>query len=88
MSDSNNAIIQSVVNLSYRGGAAITPNDTGTHNYNALVAQVAGNVAVDFVDGTTATVALAAGIPANYKVTRVYSTGTTATGLVGLNPRA
>jgi hypothetical protein len=83
----NNAETQAIINQNYRGGADITPNDTGTHNYNALVAGTAGNVKVDFVDGTTATVSLAAGIPANYKVTRVYSTGTTAGTIAGLNPR-
>ena len=72
----------------YDDGAAITPNDSGTHNYNALVAQVAGNVQVDFLNGGTAVVvALAAGIPVNYAVTRVYATNTTATGISGLNAR-
>ena len=82
-----NAETQAIINLNYRGGAAITPSDTGDHDFNALVAGVAGNVKVDFIDGTTAIVALAAGIPVPYKVTRVYTTSTTATGIVGLNPR-
>jgi hypothetical protein len=88
MSDTNNALVQAAINQNYRDGASITPDNAGTHNYNALVAGVAGNVAVDFLGGgTNIVVALAAGIPVNYKVTRVYATGTTATGIVGLNAR-
>lgn len=87
MSDTNNAVIQAAYNQNYRDGADVTKSDTGTHNYNALVAGTAGDIKVTFIDDSVATVSLASGIPVNYKVKRVWSTGTTAAKIVGLNAR-
>lgn len=69
----------------------VTPSDTtdlvppsGDTNKatRALVATTAGTVKVDMADGTTATLQIAAGIMMPIAVKRVYSNGTTATGIV------
>ena len=65
-----------------RGGATITPNDsTNFDTSRAILVDVAGNVKVTYVDGTEDTVALAASIWHPMCVNRIYSTGTTATGI-------
>ena len=48
----------------------------------AIVVTGAGTVAVAMADGTTATVQVAAGILMPIAVKRIYSTGTTASGIV------
>lgn len=70
---------------SAKAGAAVTPNDSGDHPYNALFIGGAGDVKVDLVDGGTLTfINLPAGSLLPVHVTRVYSTGTSATNILGL----
>lgn len=45
---------------------------------------VAGNIKVDFVGGSTATMAVNAGATYAYQINKVYQTGTTATGCFAL----
>ena len=83
-----NAVTQGVRNLSYTDATAITPDNSGTHEFNSVCATVAGVITVDLVGGSTnVAVPIGAGLPVNYKISRVYATGTTATGIVGLNAR-
>lgn len=63
---------------------AITPNDSGAHNFRALYVGVEGNVRVLSPNGNTVTFVGVQGI-LPVQVTRVLSTGTTATDIVGLN---
>ena len=65
-----------------RDGESITPSDTGVISPVArgLYVGGAGNVKVDMVGGTALTFSgVAAGTVLPIQVTRVYSTGTTAT---------
>ena len=67
-------------------GFAITPHDTNllTQPTRYLAVGVAGTVKVDFAEeGTGITLTLPSGVHP-IRVKKVYSTGTTATGLVGL----
>jgi len=72
----------------YRDASNVTPDDATDlldGPCSALIAQVAGNVSVDFVGGTTAVVlGIAAGIPLKVHAIRVRSASTTATGIVAL----
>ncbi len=64
---------------------AITPGDSSTHNHKALWVGVSGDVTVDVKDsGTNITFKNVQGV-LDVQVTRVYSTGTTATDIVGLD---
>lgn len=69
-------------------GYAITPADGSdvTTVTRGLIVGVSGDVKVDFVGTGTAVVlpALAAGVVHPFRVSRVYSTDTTATSIVGL----
>lgn len=58
-------------------------NVTGVF-YRGLRATAAGNVVVDTLQGTQRTLAFAAGETRPIYVTKVYQTGTTATGIEGL----
>lgn len=51
----------------------------------ALNVATSGTVVVTTLEGQTGSVTIAAGIPFPIRVTRVWSTGTTATGIVGLS---
>ena len=68
-------------------GFAITPNDgadlaTATR---AIYVGGAGDIQLTFVGGTTVTLTgLQAGVAYPFRASRVFSTSTTATGLVGL----
>lgn len=77
---------EKLLSISARNGAAITPNDSTTINTTrGLYVGVTGDVKVDLAGGDTVTfVGLAAGIIHPISATRVYSTGTTATSVVGL----
>jgi hypothetical protein len=71
-----------------RTAFTITPSDT-TDLENVprgIMVNATGDVKVDFVDSGTAIVlpGLLVGVVYPFRVTRVYDTGTTATGLVGL----
>ena len=66
---------------------AITPNDSTdfTHTARAVYVGVAGDVAVETVEGSTVTfVGAAAGSILPVRCKKVLSTGTTATSLVGM----
>ena len=66
--------------------AEVTPNDTSdlTSVSRALNVSGDGTVRVTTLDGTTATVYIAAGITFPLRVTRVWQTGTTASGIVAM----
>ena len=67
--------------------AAITPSDSTALATPSrfLVAGVAGNVKVDTLGGETAVVVyLGLGYHLPLRVTKIYATGTTATGIVSL----
>ena len=67
------------------GGVAITPSNTGTHEYEGLFIGVGGDIKVDMVDGSTPTfLNVGNGMFLPIAVKRVYSTGTTATNIIGL----
>nr|WP_255596879.1 hypothetical protein [Cognatishimia sp. MH4019] len=68
------------------GGATITPDDgqslpTATR---ALNVATTGYVAVTTVDGDTLTLHIAAGSAFPIRAIKIFATGTTATGIVGL----
>lgn len=69
-----------------QAAAAITPNDTtGFAVTRGIYIGGAGNIKVDMLDGTTVTfTAIAAGIIHPIAVKKVYATGTTATGIIGV----
>lgn len=65
--------------------ASVTPNDSADLAFvtRAIIVGVAGNVTVDTAGGSS-NVAFyaAAGVPIPIRATRIYSTGTAATGIV------
>lgn len=70
-------------------GAAVTPHNTNdlANATRGLCFAAAGALKVDMVGGTTVTFAdgaLAAGVVHPLRVTRVYATGTDATGIIAL----
>jgi hypothetical protein len=70
----------------YTKGFAIAPNDGANlaQPTRGLAVGAAGTVTVDFADGgSNVTLTLPAGVHP-LRVTKVYATGTAATGLVGL----
>ena len=68
------------------GSFSISPSDTATFDppSRGLHVDVAGNLKVTFVDGTTDTFVVNAGSVYPYAVKQVFATGTTATGIHGL----
>lgn len=70
----------------YRGAVAITPNDTTdlADAVSALHISVAGSLKVDCINGDTVTFASVPVGTLELAVTKVYATGTAATGIVGL----
>ncbi|MEL7299506.1 MAG: hypothetical protein AAFM92_03890 [Pseudomonadota bacterium] len=64
----------------------ITPDDASDLPYvlRAISVNTSGSVRVTALDGSEATIFVAAGAPFPARVTRVWDTGTTATGIVGL----
>jgi len=69
------------------GLVEITPNDAvdlATVS-RAITVAAAGTVEVTMLDGSVGSVYIAAGIPFPIRVTRVWATGTTATGIVALS---
>lgn len=69
----------------YQTAAAITPSDTADQSYRAIYVGGAGNVSVITAGGNTVTfTAPPVGTILPVEVTRVRSTNTTATLLIGL----
>lgn len=71
----------------YQSAAVVSPSNTVdlTVPTLALTVTVAGVVTVDMVGtGTNVAIPVAAGVIHRLRVTRVYVTGTTATGIVAL----
>ncbi|MES2788139.1 MAG: hypothetical protein V4719_00860 [Planctomycetota bacterium] len=68
------------------GVVAVTPSDTDelATVVRAIEATVAGNVAVVYIDGSSAVHVLAAGERKSGFIKQVKSTTTTATGIIGL----
>lgn len=76
-----------IIAESYRGGVAVTPsNTTLIAPTRGLYIGGAGNVTVDFADGTTDVLFTAppVGTLLSISVIRVKATGTTATAIVAL----
>jgi fructose-1,6-bisphosphatase len=71
---------------SYRGGVAVTPSDsTVLATTRGLYMGGAGNVTVDFADGTSAVLtAVIVGTIYPISIIRVKATGTTATAIVAI----
>lgn len=68
-----------------RGGAAVTKSDTAVVNFRALYIGGAGDVAVTGEDGENVTFeSVPAGSIIPIRCTKVLSTGTSATKIVGL----
>jgi hypothetical protein len=66
---------------------AVVPDDAADlpRAGRALNVAVSGNVRLTTVDGTTATIHIAAGIAFPVRAQRIWATGTTATGIVVLS---
>ncbi|WP_247742938.1 hypothetical protein [Shimia sp. R9_1] len=65
----------------------ITPNDSAdlSKTTRALNVASSGTVRLTTADGSVATLFVAAGITFPVRATRVWTTGTTATGIIGLS---
>ena len=69
------------------GGFAITPSDSANlpgATTAGIVATAAGTITATLLNGSTVTFQIAAGIMMPIIATKVFSTGTSASGLVGL----
>lgn len=73
-------------NYPYKGAFSVTPSDTVdlVNATRAIRATTAGNIKVTMVDGSTPTCAFAAAETRQLMATRIWSTGTTATGIEGM----
>lgn len=82
------AYLSADATVSAHRASAITPNNTTVYEQptRGIYVGGGGNMTVDMADGGTSVlfVALLAGVVYPFQVTRVYSTGTTATNLVAL----
>lgn len=63
--------------------ASITPSDSTIQMWRMIYVTGAGNLKVTTWDGNDVTVALPAGYEFKCAVRKIFSTGTTATGLIG-----
>lgn len=74
-----------MVPKTYRDAFPITPNDSDELTYpaNSLVISTAGNLKCVTAAGNTVIIAVPAGV-LPLKVTKVFSTNTTASGITGL----
>lgn len=71
--------------VSFRDAAAITKSDSVPNNFDAIYVGVTGNVAVMMLSGAVVTfTAIPAGAVLRVKVSKVMSTSTTATDMIGL----
>jgi hypothetical protein len=69
----------------FRGSETITASDsTDIIVTRGILVDVGGNVKLTFSNGDVDTLTLVAGMPYSFSVTRIWSTGTTATGLHAL----
>lgn len=75
-----------VITAPMSGVATVTPSDSAViATTRGIMVSVAGDVAVQFENGTSATIASAiAGVVYPFAVTKVLSTGTAATGILAL----
>lgn len=75
-----------VITAPFTGVKAVTASDSALiATTRGLMVSVAGDVAVQFEDGSTATIVSAvAGVVYPFAVTKVLSTGTAATGILAL----
>lgn len=64
---------------------AITPSDSATTNYRALWINGAGNIVLEDDLGNSETFTVTAGTLLPVQPRKVLSTGTTASGILGLN---
>lgn len=63
---------------------AITTSDTVDNIYDSLLATASGNVHITTLQGSDVTLPIVAGVVLRISCQRVFTTGTTATGLFGL----
>jgi hypothetical protein len=68
------------------GAFLITPSDSANlaQNTTGIYAGGAGEVKVDMINGDTVTFTVPAGVVLPIQIRKVYATGTTASGVVGL----
>lgn len=83
------AALNAKINHPFPAGGGFTPtlHDTNdlAESCRSLYVNGAGNVVFNFLDGTGPfTIAVAAGTVLPFAMSRILSTGTTATGLIGL----
>lgn len=74
----------------YKPALQVTPNDSTDLSFTASAVYVtgAGNVKATLADGSVVTMAAAANSVLPCAVNRVWATGTTATGIIGLSKEA
>ena len=87
MADDNFESHETSLDSPAANAAEITPNDGAdlATPARAISVAVAGNVKLTTSGGDTVTVFVAAGSPFPIRATRIFSTDTTATGIVGLS---
>ena len=69
-----------------RTAAAVTPSNSTANYFAFLRIGVAGDIKVDTIGGSVGvTIAVLAGEYLPLSVTKVYATGTTATGIIGFS---
>lgn len=69
-------------NAPFKGSIAVTPNDsTDIVESRGIIVDSAGAVKMTFADDSIDTITLAANVAYPYRVKRVWSTSTTATGI-------
>jgi hypothetical protein len=70
----------------YRGSVTITPDDSNDllKITRGIVADSGNVVKMTFVDGTTDTISLLSGLAYPFQLTRIWDTGTDATGIHAL----
>ncbi len=68
----------------FSGAFAITPGTALPVPTRGLIAGVAGNISIVDMFGVTTVIGIAAGVVIPLRVSAVNSSGTTATGIVGL----
>lgn len=68
------------------GAFAIVPNDSAdlAQNTTGIYSGTAGTIAVDMINGDSVSFIVPAGVILPVQIRKVYATGTTASGVVGL----
>lgn len=70
---------------SYDVAVAVTTSDSATNDFRAFMVSANGNVAIEDRRGNAVTVVAVAGTVYPIHTAKIKVTGTTATGIIGLN---